>query len=272
MKHNKKRNTAFLYESLIKELTKAVVKKQHAQKQRIVEMLKKYFSHNSVLKRDLECYTTLLESKIEDKDFVTRLMVEVKSDYNRLDRKQVFNRQTELIKEMNEALSKEAFANFISNYKFIASVDQYLNSDSLGAKSRLIVESRITKMIRLSPQPESNMKHVDNLTYKTFVDKFNQTYENTLRTEQKNLLTNYITSFSDNGLQLKVFMNEEVGRLKESLGKRLTILNSNDVNFENYNEVVKKLESFSNNRIDENMVKTLFYIQDLVHEGDKNGN
>jgi len=28
MKHNKKRNTAFLYESLIKELTKAIVRKQ----------------------------------------------------------------------------------------------------------------------------------------------------------------------------------------------------------------------------------------------------
>jgi len=28
MKHNKKRNTAFLYESLVKELTKAIVRQQ----------------------------------------------------------------------------------------------------------------------------------------------------------------------------------------------------------------------------------------------------
>ena len=33
MKHNKKRNTAFLYESLVKELTKAVVRQEEAKKE-----------------------------------------------------------------------------------------------------------------------------------------------------------------------------------------------------------------------------------------------
>ena len=36
MKHNKKRNTAFLYESLVKELTKAVVRQQEAKKKTII--------------------------------------------------------------------------------------------------------------------------------------------------------------------------------------------------------------------------------------------
>ena len=51
------------------------------------------------------------------------------------------------------------------------------------------------------------MKHIDNLTYKTFVGKFNDTYKNSLKENQKSLLTNYITSFSDNGLGLKSFIN-----------------------------------------------------------------
>ena len=37
MKHNKKRNTAFLYECLIKEMTKAVVRGELQKKQQIVE-------------------------------------------------------------------------------------------------------------------------------------------------------------------------------------------------------------------------------------------
>ncbi len=32
LKHNKKRNTAFLYEALVKELTKAVVNKEYRKK------------------------------------------------------------------------------------------------------------------------------------------------------------------------------------------------------------------------------------------------
>jgi len=272
MKHNKKRNTAFLYESLIKELTKSVVRKQPNKKKKIIEIIKKYFYKNSTLKRDLECYTTLLEVKTTDENYVLRLMTEVKSDYKNLDRKSIFNNQTQLIKEMNATLSNEAFANFISNYKSLATVGQYLNSDSVGAKSRLVLESRVGNIIKQTITSKEDMRHIDNLTYKKFVDRFNETYEKTLRTEQKRLLTNYITSFSDNGLQLKVFMNEEIGRLKGCVGDKLKLLNSNDSNYHNFNKVMEKLDKFSNNQIDESMVKTLFYIQDLVNEVDKNGN
>ena len=36
--------------------------------------------------------------------------------------------------------------------------------------------------------------------YNTFIEKFNDTYGNCLRKEQKDLLTNYIVSFTDNFL------------------------------------------------------------------------
>ena len=39
MKHNKKRNTAFLYESLVKELTKAVVRQQEDRKQITIKLI-----------------------------------------------------------------------------------------------------------------------------------------------------------------------------------------------------------------------------------------
>ena len=56
VKHNKKRNTAFLYESLIKELTKAIVRGQDNKKQKILEIIKKHFNSNSSLKKELEIY------------------------------------------------------------------------------------------------------------------------------------------------------------------------------------------------------------------------
>ena len=42
LKHNKKRNTAFLYESLIKEMTKAVVDKNKELKNEIVSILREH--------------------------------------------------------------------------------------------------------------------------------------------------------------------------------------------------------------------------------------
>ena len=43
LKHNKKRNTAFLFESLTKELTKAIVNKDEKTKQIILSVIKEHF-------------------------------------------------------------------------------------------------------------------------------------------------------------------------------------------------------------------------------------
>ena len=67
MKHNKKRNTAFLYECLIKEMTKAVVRGELQKKQQIVETLKRYFSKGKPLYNDLQLYKQLMEpQKLEE--------------------------------------------------------------------------------------------------------------------------------------------------------------------------------------------------------------
>ncbi len=267
MKHNKKRNTAFLYESLIKELTKSVVREQHQKKSKILLILKEFFCKGSTLRQDLEVYRSILESKKMSKEFAQRFLTETRKDFHDLDRKEVFNQQTILIKNINETLSPSAFANFLSNYKDIASIGTFFDS-KLKAKSRLIIETKLIKLLTRQKLIKEEMKHIDNLTYRTFVNKFNETYERSLRKEQKDLLTNYIVSFSDNGLGLKSFLNEEISRLKNEIGL-LTETQKNSKNgalLSKLERVCDKLESFSNNPITEQLVKDVFYIQDLVEE------
>ena len=269
VRHNKKRNTAFLYESLIKELTKSIVRNQTETKQKVINILKEHFGKDSILKKDLDLYNTLLESKGLNESFGKRLIIEVKKDHDSLDRKAVFNSQTNLIKLINETLSNEVFANFLSNYKNIATIGQFFQSKSLDATRRLMLEDRIISLLtanRINEQKE--IKHIDKLTYNTFVNKFNESYKNTLRDEQKSLLTNFITSFSDNGLGLKCFMNEEVGRLKSALENTLAdeVIRENKEYSNNLDRVVQKLDSFKDTPINEEMVRSLFYIQDLVAE------
>ena len=223
IRHNKKRNTAFLYESLIKELTKAILKNDLKTKTKVLGLIKESFCKGSILKEELELYNTLLESKDLNREFASRLLVEIKRDFDSLNRKQVFNSQTQLIKKINETFSKEVFANFMSNYRDIATVGQFFQSSDLGAKRRLLVEDKIINLVTSKKEDlkESQIKHVDKLTYKTFIDKFNSTYQGVLSEEQKKLLTNFIVSFSDNGLGLKSFLNEEIGRLKTELNQSI---------------------------------------------------
>jgi len=269
MKHNKKRNTAFLYESLVKELTKAIVRKQHVRKKQVVEIIKKYFNNNSVLKEELDIYNSLIATGSLNKEYSLRLMHESKKDYDLLDKKKIFNMQTSLIKEINESLSNQVFANFISNYRQLANIGQFFDSNNLNAKQRILVESKVVGMLINKKKETKDMKHIDNLTYNTFVNKFNRTYESSLRKEQKDLLTNYITSFSDNGLGLKSFLNEEIGRLKVVLNAAASKSNIDRQLAENTKKVIIKLESFSKKQITEQLVRDIFYIQDLAYEVNK---
>ena len=62
MKHNKKRNTAFIYESLARELTKSIVSAQHTRKEKIVALIKEHFAAGSILLEELRLYRNLLET------------------------------------------------------------------------------------------------------------------------------------------------------------------------------------------------------------------
>ncbi len=114
------------------------------------------------------------------------------------------------------------------------------------------------------------MKHLDNLEYKTFIKKFNNAYERSLQKEQKDLLTNYIVSFSDNGVGLKTFLNQEIGRLKNAVQQQI-VEGSSNPNIENFKKVKTKLDGYTKTPINQQMVEEIFYIQDLIAEVSKNG-
>jgi hypothetical protein len=271
MKHNKKRNTAFLYECLIKELTKAIVREDKKRQTITKKVIKEFFNKNSELAKELNLYNSLLDSKSLNESFSRRLLEETKKDFYGLNRKKIFNSQTKLINVMNQQLGSAVFSNFIPNYKDLASVGLYFHNQKLEAKKRIILEQQLVNFLGRKDQLLTEMKHLDNLEYKTFVNKFNNAYDRSLRTEQKDLLTNYIVSFSDNGLGLKSFLNEEIGRLKTVV--ELHISESSTMpNRENFKKVKKKLYSYAKKPVDQKMVEEIFYIQDLMAEVSKNGN
>jgi len=266
MKHNKKRNTAFLYETLVKELTKSVVRRQDQRKEKVIKIIKENFAKGSALHRELELFRSILENKDKmTKDFTDRFLIETRKDYDSLNRKDVFNSQTKVISQINQELGMGVFNNFVPNYKDIATVGAWFQNKIPSAKTRLIVETKVKSLLIPSETSTKEMKHIDNLTYKTFVNKFNDTYKNSLKENQKNLLTNYITSFSDNGLGLKVFVNEEVRSLKSELSSKLSKIESVERK-EKLEKVVEVLEGFKNNPLNEKMIKKLFFIQDLMEE------
>ena len=272
-KHNKKRNTAFLYEVLVKELTKAIVAKDSSKKVEIAKALKTYFGKSTLMYEELKIYKSLMEDGLS-KELSEKIVTEAKSCKEKLDRKSLFNEQTKLISYINSNLGHDVYSNFVPNYKSMANIYQFLNSE-LGIKDKVLLEQNLISNLQARKEEKQELQTIDNLVFKTFIEKFNKEYNDNLLEEQKKLVTNYVFSFSDNSTSFKVFLNEELERLTVEVKSSLKlddVKNDQDM-VEKTNEVISFLESFKNKEtISEQDVKKLMKIQMLVGEVSKDGN
>jgi hypothetical protein len=270
LKHNKKRNTAFVYEALVREVTKAVVKKDDKRKLLIIKIMKEHFSPNNILAKELQLYKALEETRGLDVYTAERLIKEARTDYHKLNKDEIFKSQTKLINIVNRQLTSEVFSNFVPSYKNLATIAQVFGFE-VNTKERVLLERKLLGdmvMKGVSAPKSKNMPHIDGLVYKTFVKKFNEKYDKELLPEQKQLLNHFLTSFTDNGVEFKMFLSEEVGRLKNSIACALKEDNSdidNDMR-DKTKLVLERLEEFKKTKIDESMVKGVLKIQSLAYE------
>tara|TARA_R110002110_G_scaffold15269_4_gene68990 strand:- start:668 stop:1483 length:816 start_codon:yes stop_codon:yes gene_type:complete len=265
-KHNKKRNTAFIFEALSQEMTKAIIENSDNKKSAITAIVGTFFRKGTELRKELDLYRDLNESSEPDREMATRVLQEVKKDYDTIDKDKLFGEQTALINRINKRLSKSVFSNFVGNYKYLATVAQIFNRDS-SPKNRVLLENTVLDTMTKAV-PLQEMKSVDNVVYRTFVDKFNESYSPILPDEQKVLLGKYVSSFSDNGIDFKVYMNEEIGRLKE---KTESALEQEDVAADeemktSATKVQALLEKASEKPIDEELIRDILNIQNFIRE------
>ena len=112
------------------------------------------------------------------------------------------------------------------------------------------------------------MKPVDGAVYKTFVKRFNEEYSESLSGNQKELLKRYINSVSDNGVDFKMYLNEEVGRLKDRVKESLTTeeISSDEQMVESTEKVYEMLEDLAQKPIDEEVIGKVMSVQNFIEE------
>jgi len=267
IKHNKKRNTAFIYEALVKEATVAILKNDSDKRDKAIKIIKKHFKPGSVLRKDLDCYRSLSENQNLDRLTAEKILKEVKLQKRLIDPSGLFKQQTKLIHDVNKETSPSVFGNFVPNYKSLATIMQIF-SDRISPKNQVILENEIIRKMLIKPDGPEDNEQIDSIVYKTFATKFNQKYDGELLKEQKELLTYYISSFADNALELKMFLNDEIPRLKEQLekAKKLDEVKEDPEMLNKTQSVIERLNSFVKEDVNENVLLTIMKTQELVKE------
>jgi len=271
-RHNKKRNTAFLYEALLKEVTKAIISGDKGAKRTAIGILKESFAPRTILSEELELYKTLLETKEMDNLTAEKIVFQVRQARNNIKESDIAEAQNRLISRVNKELSSSVYSNFVPNYKNIATISQLFSTDESNAniKSGVLLEQKIvTSMMEDSSTSEvPKMKPIDNLVFKSFVSKYNKEYSSGILNEQKELLNRYILSFSDNGVDVNIYLNEELARLHGVLTDALVSaeIKTDATMIESTKRVISMIDGFRKTPVDKDLIEDVLKIQNLVSE------
>jgi hypothetical protein len=265
-KHNKKRNTAFLFEALVKELTKAVVDGNKESQKVISNIIKEHFRKGTKLDQELTLYKQFYETKQFPKDSAERLLQQVKSEHEKLNETEVYDEQSRLIGKINKLVGFQVYDNFVPSYKTLATVSQIFNK-SVEPRKKVLLEQEILETITTVPEERKTIEKIDSLVFRKFVEKFNDTYGKSLINEQKELLSKFISNTGDD-LELKIYLNEELNRIKgevKILSENTNIKSDPDLH-KKVGVLAKSLNSLKIDNIDDELIKRIMLVQEFIHE------
>tara|TARA_A100001515_G_scaffold99862_1_gene80733 strand:- start:190 stop:1044 length:855 start_codon:yes stop_codon:yes gene_type:complete len=228
IKHNKVKNTAFLYECLTRQITSDVL--SNVEPSPALDIVKEFFRPTTILGKELVLYKALTSKKLKNEGKINYLVDSVLRERAKLNYSDMRRARYNLVKKITESYElKDFFRTRISNFKDIASVYklfeiQHNSNPFEETEIRFIVmenlkdtDSPKTEKTSVVEKFEKESKDLRLLSYKILVDKFNQKYSN-LNESQRDLLKTYINNIS-NTSTLKEFMSEEIKTLKEKISK-----------------------------------------------------
>ena len=135
-------------------------------------------------------------------------------------------------------------------------------------KQKVMLERKIIEGMVGGPDT-TPLEPMDSITFRTFTKKFNAKYGDSLLQEQRELLNHYISSFSHDDLETKIYLNREITRLKQSLSEAVDTehIATDSEMVRKTNAVRERLESLSKETsLNKSTLLTIMRTQELVKE------
>ncbi len=278
-KHLKIKNTGILFELLTRQITADVL--NNKKDSIAIKTMKKYFSENSELGKELELYNVLMNEKFNSETHAEKLIEAVVKSRQRLSNKKLKLEKYELIKDIKESYDiVNFFSSRIPNYKVFASVyklfdyttNQHRNDPTDEVRNKYaivehIINKRVDSSVKTNKIIETYKKQEKDLrllTYSMLVDKFNNKYSD-LNEQQKVLLQKYIQNISNTN-SLREFINDEITRINKKLKNNIKSVDDK-VTVIKLKEAITLTKNLTNHRVvkDSDVVNLMRYYE-LVEE------
>ena len=231
IKHSKFKNTGFIFELLVRQITSEIMSSSKSVAETI---LKEHFNAKKELSKELKLYQFLINEKYNSEVKAEKFIDTILDARKQLDEKKLIKEKYNLIKQIKETYGLDEFIKSpISNYKTLASIykifevvstnEQYDPTDIVSSRFTIaenIINSSIqNKEARIKDVVLEEYKKQDEdlraISYKMLVESFNNKYKN-LTEEQKLLLREYINNINNTG-KLNEYISTEIIKLINGL-------------------------------------------------------
>jgi hypothetical protein len=231
IKHSKFKNTGFIFELLVRQITSEIMSNNKSVAEKI---LKEHFNSKKELSKELKLYQYLVNEKYNSESKAEQFINTILEARKRLDETKLTREKYNLIKEIKETYNLDEFIkSSISNYKTLASIykifetvtseEQFDPTDIVSSRFTIaenIINSSIeNKDVKIKDAVLEEYRKQDEdlraVSYKLLVESFNNKYKN-LTNDQKGLLREYINNINNTG-KLNEYVGKEVTKLVEGL-------------------------------------------------------
>jgi|TARA_R100000081_G_scaffold29599_1_gene13529 hypothetical protein len=274
LKHSKYKNTAILFEMLVRKLTSETLT---SDKTVTVEIIKKYFGKNNVLSKELQLYNSLIKESFKTEAQSLDYIRSCKESHNKLNKSTLRRQRYNLVKEISENFDFSKISKIrINNYKELASIYKLFEYNEVDNPNQLleckssIVNHLLGKTEQIHETDvilEKYKKHdkeVRLLAYKMLVDKFNKKYSG-LDENQKNVLNKYIVHVNDSE-SMKQYFEKIIPSIKKELKEQVVKITdaATKIKVDKLSEMLCNVETIKT--IKESHVLTILRYFDLIKE------
>jgi len=276
--HNKKRNTALLYEFLVRSISTALVEGNKKSSTIGLKILKRYFKPGTELYKEFRLFNALVKTTVTSDNVSSNIINEARTAATNINTEVLDVEKSRLIRNINHSINNENFYDQpISNYKMYATIQTLFNEwrkpkgtgdiATMAKYEQSLRDWLLESKKEIEQTLTENSPGTSRLLMKVMMKKLNEKYNTALNSEQREIIRSYAFSAAkEDQTTIKCKLNEIKNNLLVSMNSYAQNHSENTFVLKKISNVREKIMDESFDAIDDSTVSRFMLYSALRHE------
>lgn len=283
--HNKKRNTALLYEFLIRTISSALVEANKKKSSTALRILRRHFKPGTQLYNEFRLFNSLVKTTVSTEAVATSILAEARNAAKSVNISELDREKSLLIRSINHLINDDNFYDQpVSEYRLYASIQTLLNEwrkptgtadiVSVANYEQQLRDWLLSEKKKVEDSLIEESPGTTRLLMKVMMKKLNEKYSSFLNDDQREIIRAYAFSAAhDDKLTIKKKLESIKSNLVESIDNFVNQKSENEFLVSKMQKVKETIVSESLDDIDDSVVSKFMLYSNLRQElNDDKGN